>query len=155
MIYVVGFAFDTQKRVALIRKTHPEWQAGKYNGVGGKVTDQDISRLTASATGIQCAMAREFEEEAGLLILPERWKHYHTETWPNGNVVNFLATGLYPGEWVESKTEEMVEMRHWFDEKYFTFVQKEDFVYNLNYLIPMAYTFLMVKPELLPQHRAA
>jgi hypothetical protein len=35
--YVVGFAFDTDGRVALIRKNRPEWQAGRLNGIGGHV----------------------------------------------------------------------------------------------------------------------
>lgn len=35
--YVVGFQFARRGNlVTLIRKNHPEWQAGKLNGVGGK-----------------------------------------------------------------------------------------------------------------------
>ncbi len=36
--YVLGFAFDEDYEwVALIKKNRPQWQAGKLNGVGGKI----------------------------------------------------------------------------------------------------------------------
>ena len=36
--YVVGFMFNpTEDAVLLIRKTHPAWQKGKLNGVGGRI----------------------------------------------------------------------------------------------------------------------
>ena len=56
--YTVGFIFDsTLEEVALMEKTHPEWQKGKLNGIGGKVEDGEIV--------ISC-MIREAEEETGL-----------------------------------------------------------------------------------------
>ena len=56
--YVLGFAFDdTGEKVVLIKKTKPAWQAGRYNGVGGKVEPFE---------GYMDAMAREFREETGL-----------------------------------------------------------------------------------------
>jgi len=58
--YVCGFCFDERlKRVVLIEKAQPAWQAGRLNGVGGKVEPGE----TAAD-----AMAREFEEEAGVFI---------------------------------------------------------------------------------------
>lgn len=66
--YVVGFAFGPGKRVALIRKTKPAWQAGKLNGVGGKVESSDPSAYFA--------MAREFEEETSVKTQPEDWRLY-------------------------------------------------------------------------------
>lgn len=54
--YVLGFCFDTRLvMVLLIRKTRPEWVAGRLNGVGGKVRDGEAP--------VQ-AMGREFSEEA-------------------------------------------------------------------------------------------
>lgn len=54
--YVAGFVFSADfEQVALIRKNKPEWQAGKLNGIGGKVE--------AGETTI-AAMNREFAEEA-------------------------------------------------------------------------------------------
>lgn len=56
--YVLGFAFSRDlKQVALIRKKRPEWQAGKLNGIGGKVNINEVPIL---------AMVREFQEEACL-----------------------------------------------------------------------------------------
>jgi len=43
-------------QVLLIKKARPNWQAGRYNGVGGKIE--------ADETPMQ-AMRREFKEEAG------------------------------------------------------------------------------------------
>ena len=56
--YACGFLFSPDRqRVLLIRKRRPAWQAGKLNGVGGK-----IERGESPAE----AMRREFREEAGL-----------------------------------------------------------------------------------------
>ncbi len=61
MEYVLGFLFSSNgSHVALIQKNHPEWQAGKWNGIGGKMKESDLSK--------QAAMIREFKEEAGLSI---------------------------------------------------------------------------------------
>ncbi len=58
--YVCGFMFSPDRsRVLLIRKNRPTWQAGKLNGVGGKVEPGETAHD---------AMVREFREEAGLLI---------------------------------------------------------------------------------------
>jgi 8-oxo-dGTP diphosphatase len=56
--YVCGFLFSPDRaRVLLIRKRRPTWQAGKLNGIGGKIE--------LSETPIE-AMRREFWEEAGV-----------------------------------------------------------------------------------------
>jgi len=54
--YVLGFCFNSSlTTILLIRKTHPAWQAGKLNGVGGKVEEGETPTQ---------AMEREFREEA-------------------------------------------------------------------------------------------
>jgi len=59
--YVLGFLFSPDKRyVRLIEKKRPEWQAGKLNGIGGKIEDFDSCP--------QAAMRREFKEETGAEI---------------------------------------------------------------------------------------
>jgi 8-oxo-dGTP diphosphatase len=63
--YVLGFGFDSDRRVALIKKKRPEWQAGRWNGIGGKVELHETSRE---------AMAREFYEESGVMIEAENWR---------------------------------------------------------------------------------
>lgn len=57
--YVLGFAFDeAMENVVLIKKERPQWQAGKLNGVGGKVETIDATPRDA--------MIREFYEETGV-----------------------------------------------------------------------------------------
>lgn len=66
--YVVGFMFDeTGTRVLLIRKTRPAWQAGKLNGIGGRIEDGETS---------DGAMHREFVEEVGIDC--QSWKYFCT-----------------------------------------------------------------------------
>lgn len=69
--YTVGFLFstDADPRVVLIKKTHPEWQAGKLNGVGGK--------MSMTESPLEC-IRREFKEEAGVDI--KDWDHFATLT---------------------------------------------------------------------------
>ena len=73
--YVCGFLFSVDRsRVLLIRKNRPAWQAGKLNGVGGKVEPGE---------SIQKAMTREFREEAGLTLAEAQWQHVLTLTGPD------------------------------------------------------------------------
>lgn len=66
--YVCGFLFDLEaSQVALIQKSKPEWQAGKWNGIGGK--------LEAHGETWNQAMTREFCEETGVYIDPLEWVH--------------------------------------------------------------------------------
>ena len=148
--YVVGFAFDTSRKVALIRKTHPDWQKNLLNGIGGKLEEQDKNQSFPTDT---CAMVREFQEETGLLINAGRWKKFHQERWPNGNVVSFFAVGLLPGEWPESKSDEQIVLVQWDHWSLFDW-RIRGCLYNLHYLVPMAYCFLYDKPELYPFHAA-
>ncbi|WP_164969449.1 hypothetical protein [Halarcobacter ebronensis] len=40
--YVTGFLFTKDfKHVVLIKKLNPEWQRGLFNGVGGKVEENE------------------------------------------------------------------------------------------------------------------
>lgn len=63
--YVLGFAFNERRQVVLIKKTKPAWQRGRWNGVGGKVEDDDLSPAQA--------MSREFYEETGVMIESSFW----------------------------------------------------------------------------------
>lgn len=79
---VAGFMFHGQ-RVLLVQKKMPQWQAGLWNGVGGKVeTDAGEKPINA--------MTREFNEETGQLTLPGDWTHFCTEHEPFGAVVYFF-----------------------------------------------------------------
>lgn len=71
--YVLGFAFaEDGKEVLLIRKNRPEWQAGKFNGIGGKVEEGETPEQ---------AMYREFHEEAG--IKNSNWEFRFEYIFPN------------------------------------------------------------------------
>jgi 8-oxo-dGTP diphosphatase len=55
--YVVGFVFNVDKsEVALILKNRPAWQAGRLNGIGGHIEEEELPLD---------AMHREFREETG------------------------------------------------------------------------------------------
>jgi 8-oxo-dGTP diphosphatase len=126
MNYVVGFIFSSDRnKVALIEKLKPEWQAGKLNGVGGKIEASDESPLDA--------MVREFEEETGALIA--EWRHFCTLSFRGGYVYFFEHTE-WPGELagtnsVTSMTDEQVG---WYDVANIP----ENAIPNLRWLIPMA-----------------
>jgi len=82
--FVCGFLFTPDRtKVLLIRKRRPTWQAGKLNGVGGKIEAFDESPLAA--------MVREFREEAGLLI-PD-WREVLTLTAPDWHTHFYRAFG--------------------------------------------------------------
>ena len=71
-LYACGFLFSPDRsRVLLIRKRRPAWQAGKLNGIGGKIE--------AGETPAE-AMSREFREEAALDIPPDHWQEILTLT---------------------------------------------------------------------------
>ncbi len=64
--YVVGFLFDEKKeKVALVLKNRPEFQKGKWNGIGGKREAGEYYEM---------AMVREFEEEAGVCVVG--WREF-------------------------------------------------------------------------------
>lgn len=66
--YVLGLIFDTSaQQVLLIRKLRPRWQAGKLNGVGGKVESGESARQ---------ALVREVREETSLETAPDAWRYF-------------------------------------------------------------------------------
>lgn len=63
--YVLGFIFEAgSENVLLIEKNRPAEQAGKLNGIGGKIE---------SCESPEHAIAREVEEETGLNISEKEW----------------------------------------------------------------------------------
>lgn len=79
--YVLGFVFNRkQDKVLLIRKEKPEWQAGFWNGIGGKIEPIDKSPLEA--------MQRESDEETGMRL---NWKHCITFVCSGGTVFVYKA----------------------------------------------------------------
>jgi 8-oxo-dGTP diphosphatase len=84
--YCLGFAFyRSRRKVVLIRKTKPDWQRGKLNGVGGKIEDGEYSNV---------AMGREFEEETGCPSFCTQWQLFTTLQFPDDVVVYCFAAAL-------------------------------------------------------------
>lgn len=136
--YVLGFLFSNApefSRVVLIRKTKPEWQAGKLNGVGGKVEKGE--------TALE-AMRREFLEECG--VKKENWVPFALLDYPDARVWCFAAEdGMLLDGAVRTMTDEEVVVCQSNSPWRFT-----GRLPNLCYLIPMAQQALSVeKPEVL------
>lgn len=74
--YVVGIVLsDDLRRIALVRKARPAWQAGRLNGVGGHVEPNESA---------VAAMRREFREETGVDIFTLDWHYVLTLVAPDG-----------------------------------------------------------------------
>jgi len=133
--YCLGFAFTVDyagyQRVLLIRKIHPDWQAGRLNGIGGKIEAGETPHR---------AMAREFREEAGLESLPTAWVKFAEMHFGLGEVIVYCFTTWW--EWkifkrAISKTEEQI-CSYLLDERFFHKMRDEKALPNLHWLIPMA-----------------
>lgn len=119
--YVVGFLFSEDgKEVLLIRKTKPSWQAGRLNGVGGKV---ETGETPAEA------MRREMKEEADLDIAD--WEHYAILEGEGRYQVHMFRAQANGRPAPQSLTEEVVS---W--EKFRPL--PEHAIGNLSWLIPLA-----------------
>jgi 8-oxo-dGTP diphosphatase len=125
--YVVGFLFSTgMGQLVLIEKKRPEWQAGKCNGVGGKVelgeTDHE-------------AMVREFREETGKEIL--EWTRFCTLYCAHAQVSFFYTIDEHFNR-VESITDEDVML---WDLDFVMDPKRTEVIPNLRWLIQMARSF--------------
>lgn len=130
--YVCGFLFTpNRQQVALIKKVRPEWQAGLYNGIGGKIEFNESPSQ---------AMIREFSEETGSRIT--NWNGFCkvinsaaiSRTTPSGpwTVYFFKA---FEVAMLQSPTDEPVK---WWDVRLIANKLNNYFVPNLSWLIPMA-----------------
>ncbi|MCX5828739.1 MAG: NUDIX hydrolase [Deltaproteobacteria bacterium] len=124
--YVVGFAFDHGKEhVLLIKKNRPEWQKGRYNGIGGHIEEGERPID---------AMIREFAEETGYLTSEFRWH-------PLLKIID--NSPLHPGEIFFFYAElDIEECRSMTDETLLIFpvvmMDALDTIKNVQWLIPMA-----------------
>lgn len=80
--YVMGLIFDTTDRILLIKKKRPSHQVGKWNGLGGKVEDNET---------ITRAMTRETKEEADLDIPESSWTLMYSDSQPSGSLFVFIT----------------------------------------------------------------
>jgi 8-oxo-dGTP diphosphatase len=120
--FVNGFMFSpNRQRVTLIEKRQPAWQAGRMNGIGGKVEPGE--------TPLD-AMVREFEEEAGVRTLPDDWHHFVTLSGSDF-VIYFYRAFSDNIDNVRTVEAEIVSI-HSID------ALPDTVLHNLRWLIPMA-----------------
>lgn len=98
----LGFAFDDLGRVALIQKNRPAWQAGHWNGIGGKEEPRD-------GTVYGC-MEREFFEETGVYIPAIDWTLVGIMTGKVGWKVHIFKTVSPAVREVRTMTDERVDL---------------------------------------------
>lgn len=122
--YVVGFVFDRHfKSVLLIHKLKPEWQAGKLNGVGGKVEEGE---------DLDTAMTREFQEETGMDVPEHMWRKYCTTIARDGTVHFFTTYANFDSRVIPQQLEvEKIVWKHYDP-------LAANVIDNLRWLIPMA-----------------
>jgi len=127
-LFTVGFVFDTTlEQVLLVHKLKPATQAGKLNGVGGKIEDGE--------TAIEC-MVRECQEESALLIPAVDWKEYATIKDTNGTNPGakiYVFAALYSGKMSDASKNDYEEVE-WFPYN----ALPETIWRNLSFLVPMA-----------------
>jgi 8-oxo-dGTP diphosphatase len=119
--YVVGFMFSPEKHiVVLIRKNRPEWQAGKLNGIGGKIEPNEAPID---------AMVREFREETGVETTTEDWRYAVGKiTGPESEI--FIYRAFSSKVWdIQTTTDEDVR-------RYFVEPVHPEAVSNLHAIIP-------------------
>lgn len=102
--YVVGFVI-TPTHVLLTQKTHPAWQAGLWNGIGGHVESGE-NELTA--------MQREYAEEVAGGV-PLHWANplqMNGGTWTCGVFAAFVDSPFTVQE-QNDVGEALCWLRHW------------------------------------------
>lgn len=82
--YTCGFYFtEDYKYVLLIEKARPDWQKGKYNGVGGHVEHGELP---------YDAQVREFKEETGFEKYID-WESTHSLVSDDAHIFFYKTTG--------------------------------------------------------------
>ena len=123
--YVVGFLREDDM-ILLIEKKRPDWQAGKLNGIGGKIE--------ASETPL-AAMVREFKEETGLRI--QEWSKSAIMQGPDWIVHVFYAYGrIFNAKTITDESVVIVDKDR----------LPNRVLPNLHWLIPLSFDQQVAKP---------
>ena len=124
--YTAGFLLH-KTRVLLVRKSHPKWQQGMMNGIGGEIEPGEET---------DASFVREFLEETGWNLANWRHELFCTEYGP-GYEVNFYRARL-PDETdvgaVDWKCNDKGEELEWCEVNSI----KYPVIGNLHWLLPMA-----------------
>lgn len=120
---VVGFMLDEQRENAvLIRKLRPEWMNGLLNGVGGKIEKGESPSN---------AMAREYEEETGVVTEAFGWLPFLTIDGSSENFKIYYFIAIGDISTVQTVEEEAIEVTPIND---ITLLRK-DIVENLTWIL--------------------
>lgn len=98
--YVLGFMIDEiNNKILLIKKNRPAFQAGKLNGIGGKIEENELP--------IE-ALVREVSEETGLQTKDYEWRFFGRMNLPDGGCVHLFSSLRNDLEKAQSMTDEEV-----------------------------------------------
>lgn len=123
--YTIGALFTPDfKRVLLILKSKPKWQAGKFNLPGGTIEEGEDC--------FEC-VSREFKEETNLDIPIENWHYIGKIENADNYYVEFLTSIYY--ESLNGKMEKLTdEQPVWVNSESLP----DNVISNLHWLIPFA-----------------
>lgn len=124
--YVCGFMKDSRDRIALVRKNKPAWQAGRLNGIGGGIEEDETAYE---------AMVREWYEETG--TFSDSWEHFAKLTFADAEITFFkVSVAKLPAFPSHNDIGEAIEI--W---DYSIVVRKDSDVMlqNLKWLLPLAF----------------
>lgn len=122
--YVCGFMKDSHGQIALVRKNKPTWQAGKLNGIGGGIEENEKPLY---------AMYREWKEETDTEV--GSWDFF-AELRFDDCVVHFFKAEVtqLPVLPLVNDIGERIEVHN-----YATAVRFTDTIPNLKWLLPLAF----------------
>jgi 8-oxo-dGTP pyrophosphatase MutT (NUDIX family) len=124
--YVLGFAFrPDMASVLLLKKTRPDWQAGRWNGLGGHVE---------KAETFDAAMVREGIEECGKELV---WERFAVLEGINNDGKGFRCAcyrAFFPFNLKDPEQNDVGETFQWFEAEAPPF----GCIANLYWLIPLA-----------------
>lgn len=121
--YVVGFIFDPKiENILLIKKVKPDWQKDFYNGIGGKIEENETSLE---------AIMREVKEESNLNI--KSWNLFSSITIETSSVDFYYTIYDYKDKYKSLTLEEVFEIP-----LYLININNQKLISNLTWLIPLA-----------------
>lgn len=120
---VVGFIFSTNgQSLLLMRKTHPSWQRGRLNGIGGHMEGHESPPE---------AMSRECAEETGVVIPSNDWRDVAIIDLSEEGVMLHVFMTRHDMVGAVAQTEELLVSVN-------AFTLPGNVIANLRWLVPLA-----------------
>lgn len=129
--YVVGIIFNEDRdKVILTRKTHPEWQAGRLNGIGGHVEDGEWKIN---------AMIREAREECHGIEFGAGWNEFLHLGGPWGDVYFFYVTASDETfDYLKGRKNDSDEPFEIWPVTGIAYLDESEIITNMKWIIPLA-----------------